>query len=96
MKENQKNPSDKENEKNYNTLVELVRTLDKKEKYEYHGRDDLDYHGIRDLEDLFDNVDDNDYLVKSSSKENYKYYESTGNKDKKLSVEQYLDMIKPY
>ena len=96
MKENQKNPSDKENEKNYNTLVELVRTLDKKEKYEYHGRDDLDYHGIRDLEDLFDNVDDNDYLVKSSSKENYKYYESRGNKDKKLSVEQYLDMIKPY
>ena len=96
MKENQKNPSDKENEKNYNTLVELVRTLDKNEKYEYHGRDDLDYHGIRDLEDLFDNVDDNDYLVKSSSKENYKYYESRGNKDKKLSVEQYLDMIKPY
>ena len=35
-------------------------------------------------------------LVKSSFKENYKYYESRGDKDKKLLIEQYLDMIKPY
>ena len=33
-------------------------------------------------------------MVKSSFDENYKYYR--GDKDKKLSVEQYLDMIKPY
>ena len=49
---------------------------------------------------MFDNVNDNDYykpsLVESSFKVNYKYYESRGDKDKKLSVEQYLDMIKPY
>ena len=49
---------------------------------------------------MFNNVNDNDYykpiLVKSSFKENYKYYESRGDKDKKLSIEQYLDMIKPY
>ena len=98
--ENKKNLSDNEKEKIYNDLVKLVRTLDKKEKYKYHDRDDLDYHGIRDIENLFDNVNDNDYykpiLVKSSFKENYKYYESRGDKDKKLSVEQYLDMIKPY
>ena len=58
------------------------------------------YHLIRDIENLFANVDDNDYykpiLVKSSFKENYKYYESRDDKDKKLSIEQYLDMIKPY
>ena len=98
--ENKKNLSDKETENNYDNLVELVRTLDKKEKYKYHDRDDFDYHGIRDIENLFDNVNDNDYykpsLVKSSFKVNYKYYESRGDKDKKLSVEQYLDMIKPY
>ena len=62
--------------------------------------DDLYYHGIRDIENLFDNVNVNDYykptLVKSSFKKNYKYYESRGDKDKRLSVEQYLDMIKPY
>ena len=35
-------------------------------------------------------------LVKSSFKENYKYYESRGGKDKKISVKQYLHMIMPY
>ena len=98
--ENKKNLSDEEKEKIYDNLVELVNKLNKKEKYRYHDRDDLDYHGIRDIENLFDNVNDNDYykpiLVKSSFKENYKYYESRGDKDKKLSIEQYLDMIKPY
>ena len=36
---------------------------------------------------MFDNLDGDDYykpiLVKSSSDENYKYYESRGDKDKK-------------
>ena len=68
--------------------------------YIYHDRNDLDYHEIRDIENLFDNVDDNDYykpiLLKSSFKENYKYYQSRGDKDKKISVRQYSDMIKPY
>ena len=49
---------------------------------------------------MFDNVDDNDYykpiLLKSSFKENYKYYQSRSDKDKKISVRQYSDMIKPY
>ena len=98
--EKKENLSDKEKEKIYDDLVELVKTLDKKEKYKYHDRDDLDYHGIRDIENLFDNVNDNDYykpiLVKSSFKENYKYYESRGDKDKKLSVKQYLYKIMPY
>ena len=98
--ESKKNLSDEEKEKIDDNLLELVNKLNKKEKYRYHDRDDLDYHGIRDIENLFDNVNDNDYykpiLVKSSFKENYKYYESRGDKDKKLSIEQYLDMIKPY
>ena len=85
--ENKKNLLDKEKEKNYNNLVELVRTLDKKEKYKYHDRDDLDYNGIRDIENLFDVDNNDDYhykpiLVNSSFKENYKYYESRGDKDK--------------
>ena len=52
---------------------------------------------------MCDNIDDNDdhnyykpILVKSSFDENYKYYKSRGDKDKKLSIEQYLGMIKPY
>ena len=74
----------------------------KKDKYKYHDCDDLDYYGITDIENLFDddNNDDNDYykpiLAKSSFKENYKYYDSRGDKDKKLSVKQYLYKIMLY
>ena len=49
---------------------------------------------------MFDNIDDDDSfkpsLVKNSFNENYKYYESRSGKDKKLSIEQYLDIINPY
>ena len=95
-----KNLSDKEKEKIYDRLVELVKTLDKKEKYKYHDRDDLGYHRMRDIENLVDDIDDDYYhkpiLIKSSFKENYKYYEDRGDKVKKLSIEQYVDMITPY
>ena len=98
--ENKKNLSGKGKEKIDDNLLELANKLNKKGKYKYHDRDDLDYHGIRDIENLFDSVNDNDYykpiLVKSSFKESYKYYGSRSDKDKKLSMEQYLDMIKPY
>ena len=98
--EKKKNLLDGEKEKIYDNLVELVNKLNKKEKYRYHDRDDLDYHGIRDIENLFDNVNDNDYytpiLVKSYFNENYKYYESRGDKNEKLSIEQYLDVMKLY
>ena len=85
--EDKTNLSDKEKEKIDDNLLELVNKLNKKEKYRYHDRDDLDYHGIRDIENLFDADNNEDYykpiLVKSSFKENYKYYESRGDKDKK-------------
>ena len=90
-----KNLSDKEKEEIYDHLLKLVKTLNKKEKNQYHDRDDPDYYGIKDIENLFGNVDDDDdyykpILIKSSFKDNYKYYESRGDKDKKLSVKQYL------
>ena len=96
--ENKKNLSEKEKEEIYDHLVKLVKTLDKKEKYQYQDRDDLDYYGITDIEDFLDNVDDyyKPILIKSSFKDNYRYYESRGDKDKKLSVKQYLYMIMPH
>ena len=100
--EKKENLSDKEKEKIYDDLVELVKALDKKEEYKDHDRDDLDYYGIRDIENLFDNVNDNDddyykpILVEGSFNNNYKYYESRGDNDKKLSVKQYLYKIMPY
>ena len=75
-----KNLSDNEKEEIYNHLVKLVKTLNKKEKCQHYDRDDLDYYGINNIENLFGNVDDDDYykpiLIKSSFKDNYKYYES--------------------
>ena len=72
----------------------------KKEKHRHHDLDDPYYFGIRDVEKLFGKVDGKYYykpiLVKSSFKDNYKYYESRGEKSKNLFVEQYLDAIKPY
>ena len=94
------NLSDMEKEEIYDHLVKLVRSLDKKEQYKYHNRDDLYYYGIRDIENLYGDNNDNDYykriLVKSSFKNNYKYYESRGHKNKQLSVKQYLYRIMPY
>ena len=50
--------------------------FNKKEKYRYHDRDDPDYYGIRDIEVLFGEADENDYykaiLVKSAFKSSYK------------------------
>ena len=70
--EKKENLSDKEKEKIYDNLVELVNTSNKKEKYKYHDRDDLYYHGIRDIKNLLDNIDDDNYykpiLVNSSFK----------------------------
>ena len=62
--------------------------------------DDDDYKGIKDLERLFEEINDDDYykpiLVKSSFNEGYKEYENRGDKDKTLSIEQYLNEIIPY
>ena len=68
--ENKKNLSDKAKEKIDDNLLESVNKLNKKEKYRYHDLDDWDYHGIRDIENLLDADNNEDYykpmLVKSS------------------------------
>ena len=59
--EKKKNLSDKEKEKIYDHLVELVNTVNRKEEYKYHDRDNLDNHGLRDTKNLFDaNNNDDD------------------------------------
>ena len=89
-----------EKEKIYDDLVKLANTLDKKEEHKHSDRDDLDYLGIRELEKLFDDIDDDNYykpvLIRSSFEGNYKHYESRGDKSKKLSLKKYLYIIIPY
>ena len=77
--EKKKTLSNKEKENTYDDLVELAKAFDIKEKNKYHDRDDQDNYQIREIENLFDNDNDDDYykpiLVESSFKNNYKYYE---------------------
>ena len=88
--EHNENLSEAEKEENDEYLRKLVRNLNNKEKYGLYDRDDFDYYGIRDIENLFDKVSEEDYykpiLVKSSFNGNYKYYESRGDKEKRLSA----------
>ena len=65
------NLSDNEKEKIYDNLVKLANTLDKKEEYKHSDHDELDYFGIRELENVFGDTDDDYYkpvLVRSSFK----------------------------
>ena len=68
--EHKENLSEVEKEENDEYLRTLVRILNHKEKYGLYDRDDFDYYGIRDIENLFDEVGEEDYykpiLVKSS------------------------------
>ena len=86
--ENNEDLSEAEKEENDEYLRKLVRNLNNKEKYHPYDRDDRDYYGMRDTESFFDKANEEDYykpiLFKSSFKGNYKYYESRGDKDKKI------------
>ena len=70
------------------------------EKSKYLDNDDEEYKGIKDLEHLFEKLNEDGYykpmLVKSSFNEGYKEYESRGDEYKTLSVEQYLNVNIPY
>ena len=71
--EKRQNLSNNEKEKIYDDLVKLANTLDKKEEHKHSDHDDLDYFGIRELENLFGDIDNDDnyykpVLVRSSFK----------------------------
>ena len=87
-------------EENGEYLRKLVKILNDKEKYSPYDRDDLDNYRIRDIENLFNEANEEDYykpiLVKSSFKGNYKYSESRGDKEKRLLVRQYLNKVISY
>ena len=80
------------------SLDELESFLSRTQKY--HDCDDAEYKGIKDIEGLFDLSIDEDYykpiIVKSAFDNNCIMYESRGDKDKILTVNEYLDMIRPY
>ena len=84
--ENKKRFTRAQREKAYTYLIDLARTLDNKEKYQYSDYHDQDYLGIRDIENMLNNIDDIDYykpiLTKESFIGNYQYYEIRGDRYK--------------
>ena len=65
MKKKNEDLSEAEKEENDEYLRKLVRILNDKEKHSPYDRDDLDYYGIRDIENLFGQVSEEDYYKKA-------------------------------
>ena len=59
--EHQRNISEAEKEENDEYLRKLVRILNDKEEHSLYDRDDFDYYGIRDIENLFDEASEENY-----------------------------------
>ena len=81
------NPSKLEREEIGKYLTELEKEVNKHKKY--YDRDDPDYEGIRDVENLFGEVNQDYYKpvkTKSAFNGNYKEYERRRDKDRKLSI----------
>ena len=73
-------------------LKNFKRYLEKLRKYQYNIAYGLDY--------LFNELDEGDYYepreVKSAFDGSYMLYESRGDKDSKLAIYEYFDIIRPY
>ena len=107
INEIRKNLYEIENEKNLfpSKIKEIERNLTELEEnhsktkmyYDYH---DIEYKGIREVKDLFDLSIDEDYykpiITKGAFNDNYIQYENKGDKATKLSIKEYLNMIRPY
>ena len=79
-------------------LKKLEEDFDRLEKHRHWDNDDIYYKGIRQIENLFDEINEDCYKpikTKGAFKDNYIKYESRGDKDKILSVREYLYRIMP-
>ena len=78
----------------------LAKPYNKEEETKkYPDHDDPNYKGIRNIENVFNEINEDYYKpvkTKSAFIDNYIEYESRGDKDKNLFPQGYLDMIRPY
>ena len=81
-----------------NKNLRLEKSLSKLKKY--YDYDDIEYRGIRDVKLFFDLSINEDYYESIKTNDafnsNYIEYESKGDKNKTLSIKEYLNMIRPY
>ena len=75
------------------------KLYNKLENKEYPDHYDPDHEGVWNVKDLFDEVNEDYYepvITRTDFKSNYTQYRGRGDKYKKLSLEEYLDIIRPY
>ena len=105
LKEIKKNPYKTESKTSLSASKTTKKYLNKLEKRiyklnKYYDYDDVEYRGIKGINNLFDLSISEDYykpiIVNSYFNNNYIQYESKGDKDKILTIRKYLNMIRPY
>ena len=67
--QNKKRFTKTQRERAYVYLIELVNTLNNKEKHQYSNFNDQDYFRIKDIGNLFDTIDLNEYYKSVLTKE---------------------------
>ena len=79
-------------------LTEIFNDLQFKRKHVNSAFDSSSYYGLKDLEYIFGDLDDyyKPILAKDNFEGNYQMYSCRGEKDRTISISQYLDTVKPY
>ena len=95
---NKLNPSTRQKRKILAELTEIFNNLQFKRKHTDSAFDSSSYYGLKDLEYTFGDLDDyfKPILAKDSFEGNYQMYSCRGDKDRYMSISQYLDTVKPY
>ena len=86
-------------QKSQKYFKKLKEDLNRLEKHQYNDNEDLDCKGKRQIENLFDKIYEDYYKpIKTNGtfNDNYMEYESRGDKDRNLSLEDYLNTIRPF
>ena len=105
IKEIKKNLYEIENKKGLSASKKIKKYLNKLEERIYklnthYDYDDGEYRGIKDTKNLFDLSISEDYykpiILNGAFNFNYIQYESKRDKEKILTISEYLDMIRPY
>ena len=83
------------------TLLKLIKQnnyLLKKERFMHTDYDDLEYQGISDLKPLYDYINISKYyeseLFERALERNYERYRINGDRDKELSLNEYLNTVR--
>ena len=95
---NKLNPSTRQKRKILEELTEIFNDLQFKKKHTNSAFDSSSYYGLKDLEYTFGDLDDyfKPILAKDSFESNYQMYSCRGDKDRIMSISQYLNTVKPY